>query len=134
MLAYTNRFLGLANLVRTLYNTNPEPDHKTVAQIRNLSIRINLIRQMQLFGAVSILFCVLAMIAIFFNLQVIAMSIFVVSLILFVISLVLSAIEINLSVDALNILLSDLRSNTFANAKEIKTNYPHTKRQGNQNG
>lgn len=124
MLAYTNRFLGLANLVRTLYSSAPKHDAKTLAQIRNLSLRIKLIRQMQLFGATSILFCVLVMIAIFFHFQMLAMILFVISLLLFVMSLILSAVEIHLSVNALNILLSDLSSNSFSDSKQVQTEEP----------
>jgi hypothetical protein len=60
MLAYTNRFLAIANLIRNLhdkYKKDPNEKH-IVAQIRNLRVRIRLIRNMQAFGVISFLFCV----------------------------------------------------------------------------
>ena len=62
LLAYTNRFLTLANLIRELhrsYKSNPE--EIIFAQILNLRYRVKLIRNMQIFGVGSFFGCVLCM-------------------------------------------------------------------------
>jgi hypothetical protein len=64
-LSYTNRFLHLAALIRKLHNDwqrDGEPILR--AQIENLRRRMRLIRWMQLSGALSLLLCVVAMVAI----------------------------------------------------------------------
>src|SRR5688500_18626324 len=89
MLAYTNRFLALANLIRNLhdkYKKDPNEKH-IVEQIRNLRARIRLIRSMQAFGVLSFLFCVICMYCIFRNWNDAAYIIFAVSILSFVISL-----------------------------------------------
>ena len=64
-LSYTNRFLHLAALVRKLHD-DWQRDHEDSArvQISNLRKRLFLIRWMQLLGALSLLLCVLSMVAI----------------------------------------------------------------------
>ena len=109
LLAYTNRFLTLANLIRELharYKTNP--DDILMAQIKNLRYRIYLIRNMQAFGVASFFLCVLSMLILFFNFEVIGRISFGISLVLLMISLALSMREVSVSVDALNYRLSDL--------------------------
>ena len=67
MLAYTNRFLAIANLIRSLhakYKQFPDDKH-IITQIQNLRIRIRLIRSMQAIGVLSFLFCVMCMFTIF---------------------------------------------------------------------
>ncbi len=64
LLAYTNRFLSYASVVRQLkdnYDSNPNNDPTTLAQIDNLVTRLKLIRAMQIFGASSLLFSTAAM-------------------------------------------------------------------------
>ncbi len=56
LLAYTNRFLGIATVVRNLsrdYRQRPLPS--LLGQIRQLRYRLILIRNMQAFGAASAL-------------------------------------------------------------------------------
>ena len=49
LLAYTNRFLTLASLIRKLHAEYLEnPDKLVHGQIRNLQRRVNLIRNMQI--------------------------------------------------------------------------------------
>ncbi|NQU28789.1 MAG: DUF2721 domain-containing protein, partial [Candidatus Marinimicrobia bacterium] len=51
LLAYTNRFLAIAGLVRNLYDRyQAKPEQKIQAQIDNLRYRLGLIRNMQVFG------------------------------------------------------------------------------------
>ena len=109
LLAYTNRFLTLANLIRELhksYKTNPEDI--ILAQISNLRYRVMLIRNMQAYGIASFFLCVLCMFVLFAGQILAGKLIFGVSLIALLISLGISFREIQVSVDALNYRLSDL--------------------------
>lgn len=109
LLAYTNRFLTIAGLIRSLHKQYKEqPDSNIKAQIANLRKRVNLIKNMQLSGIASLLLCVISMFAIYENWQVIGSIIFGISLILLMLSLILSIFEIQISVRALNIHLRDI--------------------------
>jgi hypothetical protein len=121
MLAYTNRFLALANLIRSLHDKyKKDPDQKhIVEQIRNLRARIRLIRSMQAAGVISFLFCVVCMFCIFRGWNDAAYLIFAISIAAFVISLVLSLVEITLSMRALELALSDMEALTRTNLFDI---------------
>jgi hypothetical protein len=110
LLAYTNRFLGLSSLVRTLhekYLTNRE-NNNLHQQIKSLRYRIKLVRRMQLFGVLSFLSAIVCMFLIFKNELYAASLVFGVSLISFSISLIFSLVEITQSTKALEIELSDM--------------------------
>jgi len=110
LLAYTNRFLTMAGLIRALHKNYLENPNKNIkAQIFNLKRRVNLIKNMQIFGIVSLLLCVLSMFLIYEELQFYGSLIFGVSLVLLMISLILSIIEIQISVKALNIQLDGMK-------------------------
>ncbi len=103
-LAYTNRYLSLASVVRTLNNELKNDDGKNrIQQIRNLHLRIILIKYMQAFGVLSFLFCVFAMLMLFWDEQISGEVLFITSLVTMVISLVLSLIEIIMSGQSLKI-------------------------------
>lgn len=109
MLAFTNRFLSYAQLVRNLKDQYMTDHSKiTHAQIRNLNKRLSLTRNMQLFGVGSLLLCVVTMFLIFIKLQFAASVIFGIALLFFIVSLTLSVWEILLSTRALKIYLSDM--------------------------
>jgi hypothetical protein len=109
LLAFTNRFLALANLIRQLHaNYKTDPDELLFGQIANLRYRINLIRDMQAFGVSSLLLCVICMLALFAGWVVIGQWIFVLSLVLMAVSLAISIREIQISVGALDLHLKDL--------------------------
>lgn len=109
MLAYTNRFLSYAQLVRTLKDKYLEnPDALTAAQIVNLRKRLTLTRNMQWLGVGSLLLCVLTMFVIYIGYQAIAVWIFATALVLLLISLGISVREIQISIRALDIYLSDI--------------------------
>jgi hypothetical protein len=109
MLAYTNRFLTLSSIIRDLHKRYQEThDDIILGQIANLRYRVVLIRNMQIFGALSILGCVVCMLVLFFGLIEIGKVIFIVSLVLLIISLILSIRELQVSVGALNLHLSAL--------------------------
>lgn len=117
MLAYTNRFLALASLIRNLhdkYKKDPNQKH-IVQQIRNLRTRIRLIRSMQALGVLSFLFCVVCMYCIFRNWNDVSYLIFAISVAAFMASLLLSLLEISLSTKALELELSDLEKETRVN-------------------
>lgn len=112
LLAYTNRFLALAALIRSLFAKYKEhPDKAIKAQISNLKKRVSLIKNMQLFGIASLLLCVVSMFALFESWIQLGSGIFGVSLILLMISLVLSIVEIQISVKALHIQLGNMEDN-----------------------
>jgi hypothetical protein len=109
LLAYTNKFLAIANLIRRLYSDYEEKQAgDLVGQIASLRRRLMLIRSMQAFGVGSILFCVVTMFLVYAGFQVWAQLLFGISLGLMIVSLVLSLMEIYLSASALNLLLRDL--------------------------
>lgn len=109
LLAYTNRFLTLATLIRSLHAKYKEDPHDVIlGQIRNLRKRVILIRNMQAFGVLSLLLCVVCMFLLFADHQVAGRITFGVSLILLILSLALSVYEIQISVNALKIHLSDM--------------------------
>lgn len=106
LLAYTNRFMGLASLVRALNKSDDEIGQRK--QITNLRRRISLIKYMQAFGILSFLLCTLSMFAIFLQEIQIGEILFGVSVIGLLISLTLSLWEIVISTDALNIVLDGI--------------------------
>jgi hypothetical protein len=109
MLAFTNRFLALAALVRSLHATYKErPDERLYGQIRNLRTRLDLIRWMQIFGIASLLLCVFSMSLIYVGSIGAAGVVFGLALALMILSLALSIWEIQISVRALNLHLSDI--------------------------
>ena len=117
MLAYTNRFLSLAALVRKLHiEYNREEKQKNILnQIKSIRTRLNLIRYMQSFSVLSFLCCVLCMYFIFRNWMVMAHWIFAFSLFFLFLSIVLSLIEINKSTKALELQLSDIEELSAGN-------------------
>lgn len=73
MLAYTNRFMSYAQLVRTLkeqYRANHSS--VTAAQIANLRKRLYLTRAMQVTGTGSLLLCVVSMFFIYIQLYLVS--------------------------------------------------------------
>jgi hypothetical protein len=109
LLAYTNRFLGYAQLVRNLYEKFiNNPDTVLLAQIRNLRTRMYLTRTMQILGVMSLLFCVVSMFLIYIHLFRLASWSFGLGLLLLIISLAYSVYEIIISVRALDLHLKDM--------------------------
>ncbi|MDD5350990.1 MAG: DUF2721 domain-containing protein [Chthoniobacteraceae bacterium] len=110
LLAYTNRFVTLANLIRSLHDKyKTDPNTILRGQIDNLRYRVELIKLMQAGGISSLFFCVLCMFSLFAGWTRTSQWIFGVSLLLMLVSLGLSLAEIWISVRALNLHLSDLR-------------------------
>lgn len=109
MLAYTNRFLTLATIIRSLRDRyKDEQREHLLAQIKNLRYRVYLIRNMQIYGVLSLLMCVVSMFALFAGWITGGQLSFAIALILMIISMLISLRELQVSVGALDILLTDL--------------------------
>jgi Protein of unknown function (DUF2721) len=109
MLAYTNRFLTLATIIRNLYDRySDHHNDNLLRQIGNLRYRTYLIRNMQIFGVLSLLFCVISMFALFAGWIAGGQWSFAIALVLMIISLGISLRELFISVGALDLLLTDL--------------------------
>ncbi|MBX7213519.1 MAG: DUF2721 domain-containing protein [Thermoflexales bacterium] len=109
LLAFTNRFLTLANLTRELYaRFQARPDVKVRGQLRNLRYRMTLIRNMQFLGIASFFACVLCMFLIFAGLGDFGRIIFGLALALLLGALAISMREIQVSIDALNLQIDDV--------------------------
>lgn len=111
MLAYTNRFLALATLIRNLhakYKQIKEERDIIKAQIQNLKRRLLLVKQMQGAGIISFFLCVLSMLFFFLQYSGWAVAIFGMSLVALLLSLALSLNEIYISTKALEIELRDM--------------------------
>ncbi len=112
MLAYTNRFLALANVVRNLHDRykNQDDDEKAAlhAQLRNLSRRLHIIKNMQILGVLSILFAIISMYLIYIEKQFLAHISFASAMLTFAASLILSLLELMQSTRSLEIELTDI--------------------------
>lgn len=109
LLAYTNRFLAIATLIRQLHKSHLDnPKSILEGQLKNLRKRLYLIRAMQLFGVLSLFLCVLAMFFIYLKAGQWGEFIFGISLVSLLLSLFISIREILLSTRALDLELSDM--------------------------
>ncbi len=109
MLAYTNRFLTIATIIRSLHDRyKNEANDNLLGQIANLRFRIYLIRNMQIFGVLSLLFCVISMFALFAGWISAGQWTFAIALILMMVSMLISLRELQISVGALDLLLVEL--------------------------
>ncbi len=109
MLAYTNRFLTLATIIRGLHDRyKNDQDDNLLGQIANLRYRVYLIRNMQIFGVLSLLFCVISMFALFAGWVPAGQWAFGIALILMIVSMLISLRELQISVGALDLLLVEL--------------------------
>jgi hypothetical protein len=110
MLAYTNRFLALSQLIRSLHKEYlVSSSLNTLTQIKHLGLRVRLIQIMQAFGALSILCCSFSIFSISINYS--GRIFFYASLVCFIGSVFSSFLEILLSTNALHVLLYDLKKN-----------------------
>jgi Protein of unknown function (DUF2721) len=113
LLAYTNKFLAIANLIRNLHDRYQKDNQPILReQIEHLRKRLNLIRLMQTFGIASFLMCFLCMFLLFWEKQTAATWAFAVGLLLMMASLTLSLVEIWISAGALRLLLKNFEEET----------------------
>jgi hypothetical protein len=102
LLAYTNRFLAVAQVIRALAGRLAESEDLDVRrQVNNLRLRIRLIKWMQGAGIISILLCMVSMVCLFVDREYWGRFAFVISLALMIFSLLLSFWETLLSGEAL---------------------------------
>lgn len=110
MLAYTNRFLGIAGRVRQLhekYGSSGNPQ-VVLKQIKNLRRRLNMIRYMQALAVMSFLLCIISMFFVYRDIQQAAHVLFAISMVCLILSLFFSLIEVFVSTKAVELELSDL--------------------------
>ncbi|MBL7780017.1 MAG: DUF2721 domain-containing protein [Saprospiraceae bacterium] len=108
LLAYTNKFLAIANLIRKLVSDFDESSRvMLLQQIHSLRRRLWLIRWMQVFGVASILLCVITMFLVYEGWQMWAKILFACSLLLMMTSLIITLMEIFLSAGALRVLMRE---------------------------
>ncbi|WMW78391.1 DUF2721 domain-containing protein [Flavobacterium sp. 20NA77.7] len=113
LLAYTNRFLTIAQIVRGLKKNYDDHKNKSILlEIKNLNLRITLIRYMQLFGVLSLFLSVFAMLLLYLNKSSFGIYTFGASLLSLLLSLGISFWEVSISVTALRIHLKDLEEST----------------------
>ena len=115
LLAYTNRFLTIAQIIRNLKKTYDEAHNKSILlEIKNLNLRLTLIRYMQMFGVLCLFLSVFAMLFLFLELPIFGIYLFGASLLCLLVSLGISFWEISISVNALRLHLSDLLNDEIA--------------------
>jgi len=109
LLAYTNRFLGYASLIRGLHEKfSADPNELLEGQIANLRKRLYLTKYMQMLGVGSLFLCVGTMFLIFVGELSVAILIFGIALVMMLVSLAISIYEIQISVKALDLHLGDM--------------------------
>jgi hypothetical protein len=108
LLAYTNRFLAVASVIRQLHAQMKNGQGQFGEELANLRARVRLIRQMQALGVLSLFFCVLCMFLLFAGWAGVGAAVFALALLLLLSSLGLSVLEIQRSCEALDLHLKDL--------------------------
>ena len=104
LLAYTNRFVVLTNVIRQLNKIDgAESELLIKRQISTLRKRLHIIRSMQTFAVLSFVICTLSMFGLFLGWNVLGQVLFGVSLLMLVVSLLLSLWEVQLSTAAITI-------------------------------
>lgn len=111
LLAFTNRYLAMANLIRGLHKKFQEDgtrDNRLIPQIKLLLLRLRLIRNMQIISVLSLLFSAVSMFLLFFHFFEAGKGLFVLAMCFQIIALLMSVYEITLSNQAIKIELSDM--------------------------
>lgn len=109
MLAYTNRFFGLAAIIRNLHRSHSEkPNPVLLLEIKSMRRRMHLIRDMQSFGIVAIILCTVCMFLLFRGYDRAGAAVFGVSMVCMLLSLIWALVEVRLSGQALDLHLQDL--------------------------
>ena len=115
LLAYTNRFLTLAQVIRQLHPGKSGPvTELALRQLGGLKRRIGLIKLMQGFGVMSFLLCALSMFVLFIEMQMAGKVLFGLSLLALAVSLLVSLWEVLVSTEALNIVLGDMENRSVS--------------------
>lgn len=120
MLAYTNRYLALASVIRQLhsqYRTNLDKNY--LRQIKSLRSRIRLVRNMQFFGVTSLLLCTVCMFCIFLDQNLAGLILFSISVFSMIVSLLYSLVEIMQSVRAIDLHLVDIEDAIAKQSEDV---------------
>ncbi|QEE33458.1 DUF2721 domain-containing protein [Malaciobacter canalis] len=121
LLAYTNRFLTTGQLIRGLSaNARDGKVPKASKQIRSLKKRVSLIKQMQIYGVVSLILCTISMFFLFLELNFLGEVLFGLSLISMTLSLFIALVEISISVNAINYELEGIKKFSRSHKKDEK--------------
>jgi len=111
LLVYTNRFLVLGQIIRQMHGKQPDQlGDDIVTQLRNLRLRMVLIRRMQIVGVLSFISCAISMSFFFFEQGWVGEWVFGFSLLLLIVSLLLSLYETHISCGAIDIELQDIEN------------------------
>ncbi len=109
LLAYTNRFLAYAQIVRNLYSEfKINKDSILIDQIKNLRRRLHMIRSMQIFGVSSLFLSMGSMLFLDLDMSLLGGISFGAGILSMIISLAISLWEIQISVKALDLHLKDM--------------------------
>ncbi|MGH1429101.1 MAG: DUF2721 domain-containing protein [Arenicella sp.] len=103
-LAYTNRYLAIANIIRQLNKViDDHYDENREQQIQGLLIRIKLIRYMQLFGILAFILCTISISALLLGSELFGKIAFGTSIASMFVSLCVAFLEVAKSGDGLRI-------------------------------
>ena len=103
-LAYTNRYLAIANIIRQLNHVIDDHfDENRERQIQGLLDRVKLIRYMQLFGILAFICCTVSIGALLLTLTLVGRISFGASIFFLLVSLCASFLEIAKSGDGLRL-------------------------------
>ena len=120
LLAFTTRFLVLAQLIRQLKQMDTEEDHALIArQIGMLRKRIVLTKRMQAFGVLSFFLCTVSMFLLFLGADLPGVIAFGASLVLLSFSLLYSLYEIQISTNAINVELASFEARKSAGREDV---------------
>ena len=110
MLAYTNRFLTIAGLIRELVEEhNDQESDNVLLQITNLQERLKIIRLMQIWGALAFTMAILSMLLLLADSQLAGTIVFVIALLFLLVSLFYLVYELHISVNALTMELNTIK-------------------------
>ena len=112
LLAYTNRFVVLTNVIRQLAGLSDQPSELISRQIDNLGGRLRIIKWMQSLGVASFILCAVSMLVLFLGHQTAGRWAFGLSLGLLVASLVFSLLEVQRSTHAIEVETQAFRDRT----------------------
>lgn len=132
LLAYTNRFLAYASVIR---NLNNEERTATDAQIANLLKRIKLVRAMQMLGVLSLLSSLMAMFFLYIRLDMLGHIIFGIGMLQLGISLGICVWEIWISTQAIKTHLYQIEKRSRPSNKSTERQQQYAdKARSNQKG
>jgi hypothetical protein len=110
MLGFVNRYLGVANLIRTIKKDYDSGYKRTdiVGQLRILEKRIELSRYMLTMGSLALMFACVSMFLIFIKQQSMSDDVFGLAITAMIVSLIISIYETSLSNKSLIIEIQDV--------------------------